>query len=72
MHYTSSWNSNSTVTYLPLNKKPFRVDTIVTGYNGSTWITDKDTPTLWGNRNTEIDIAGKITGAWQIFYPFQF
>jgi len=49
----------------------FTVNTILSGYRGSLWVNDKNSNILWGNRNAEIDVAGKITGAWQIFYPFQ-
>lgn len=35
------------------------------------WLTASNQPYVWANRNTDVDIAGIIQSAWQIFYPWQ-
>jgi hypothetical protein len=45
--------------------------TLSTGYNGGLCITVNGPQPVWGTRNSEIDVAGVVDSAWQIFYPFQ-
>ena len=68
--YTSIWSSN-TFTLDLIIKSTFTIESIYTGNNGSFWVTDVNNSLIWGNRNQQVDIPGNITGAWQMFYPFQ-
>jgi hypothetical protein len=70
IYYTSLWYSNS-FTLDIINKSTFTIQSINTGNNGSFWATDVNNSVIWGNRNQQVDIPGNISGAWQIFYPFQ-
>ena len=47
------------------------ITSMQTGNSGSLWLTTASQPMVWATRNTEVDIAGTIQSAWQIFYPFQ-
>jgi hypothetical protein len=72
INFTTEWIENtSTFNLDTINKPNFTIENIYSGYSGSLWVTDANNLTLWGNRNQQIDIPGKITPAWQIFYPFQ-
>jgi hypothetical protein len=70
--YNTAWTSTATSKIFSIGTlgNSFVVETLNSGYKGSTWFTEPNS-IIWGNRNSEIDIPGSIAGAWQIFYPFQ-
>ena len=74
VYYSTGWNTSNNISTLSFKVFPrdnFSLGTINCGHSGSIWFTDINNTRLWGNRNVEVDIPGDITGAWQLFYPFQ-
>lgn len=77
IYYTTEWNETS-ITVNPVStsfqtttESNLSVECLRGGYRGAIWVTTQGEYNIWGNRNVEVDISGKIKGAYQIFYPFQ-
>jgi hypothetical protein len=69
LYFISDWSTSQVTQVGTSTTSP--ITSIQTGFGGSLWLTAANQPTVWGTRNTEVDIAGTIQSAWQIFYPFQ-
>jgi hypothetical protein len=69
LYFISDWTTSQVSQVGTSTTSP--ITSIQTGFGGSLWLTTQNQPTVWATRNTEVDIAGTIQTAWQIFYPFQ-
>lgn len=78
VYVTSNWQAPSTFNMVLVSTPVTNlagvgqaIGGIMNGYNAGLWITATQQPLVWGNRNSDTDIAGIIDSAWQIFYPTQ-
>lgn len=69
LYFISDWSTSQVSQVGTSTTSP--ITSMQTGFGGSLWLTTENQPIVWATRNTEVDIAGTIQTAWQIFYPFQ-
>jgi hypothetical protein len=79
VYFTSNWNTGTfewdmapvSTAITTTSGVGQQIASMISGYNGSIWITAVNQKRVWANRNSIPDVNGVIDSAWQIFYPFQ-